>query len=631
MDGFFYSMITSMIRDRRLWLFGLCGLLAFVIARWAIPTGSAVAVVVKCGYWVMLLNAVLFGWALWRLLRAESVTWRPGKRDLWALILVLAVGSMWQAHEERGFKILADEVLLLGTSMDLHYEREPTYPIRATDVQGPFQVLQGVLDKRPFFFPFLVSLVHDLTGYRPTNPFYVNVVLGFIFLGLIYVIATKISGTRWAGSLAVLLFGGLPLMAQQAAGGGFELLNLVMLLAVLWLACRYAERPDTASMTALCLAVVLLAQTRYESALFILPVGGLVIWGWTRLGKIILPGSVWLTPLFLMPYVLQNRQFDTNSSLWELAGQGSGATTPFSLSYLPDNLGHALAFFFDTSGYQPNSIFFAVVGLVALPLFGIWMMRILRSARENSPTDVAVAVFGLGLLAVNLLFMAYFWGQFDHPVIRRLSLSLHLGMVLAVGIVISRWVRWRPVWSVACAATVIALFVQGLPAMAKRSYERDYTPGVEMAWRADFMSRQSENDFLFIDQDSVFWITQHVAATPIKQAQLRREGLAYHLRNHSFSAMYVFQRFSVDEATGRLTIDPEDDLGPGFVCQPVEDRRIATLLIGRISKITAIEDEAGQVSRAVDFVELATEPPLTSEQLDKAKAQYLENWIKQLP
>ena len=258
-------------------------------------------------------------------------------------------------------------------------------------------------------------------------------------------------------------------------------------------------------------------------------------------------------------------------------------------------------------------------------------MRILRSARENSPTDVAVAVFGLGLLAVNLLFMAYFWGQFDHPVIRRLSLSLHLGMVLAVGIVISRWVRWRPVWSVACAATVIALFVQGLPAMAKRSYERDYTPGVEMAWRADFMSRQSENDFLFIDQDSVFWITQHVAATPIKQAQLRREGLAYHLRNHSFSAMYVFQRFSVDEATGRLTIDPEDDLGPGFVCQPVEDRRIATLLIGRISKITAIEDEAGQVSRAVDFVELATEPPLTSEQLDKAKAQYMENWIKQLP
>ena len=108
MDGFFYSMITSMIRDRRLWLFGLCGLLAFVIARWATPTGSAVAVVVKCGYLVMLLNAVLFGWALWRLLRAESVTWRPGKRDLWALILVLAVGSMWQAHEERGFKILAD-------------------------------------------------------------------------------------------------------------------------------------------------------------------------------------------------------------------------------------------------------------------------------------------------------------------------------------------------------------------------------------------------------------------------------------------------------------------------------------------------------------------------------------------
>jgi hypothetical protein len=631
MGGFFYPMILSFIRNRHLCLFGLIGLLAFVVARWGIPTDAAIAVVVKSGYWVLLVNVVLFGWALWRLLCAEPVSWRPGKRDLWALILVLAVGSMWQAHEERGFKILADEVLLLGTSMDLHYEREPTYPIRATDVQGPFQVLQGVLDKRPFFFPFLVSLVHDLTGYRPTNPFYLNVVLGFFFLGLIYAMTTKLAGTAWAGSLSVLLFGGLPLMAQQAAGGGFELLNLVMLLAVLWLSCRYAERPDAESMTALCLAVVLLAQTRYESALFILPVAALVVWGWTRQGKVMLPGAVWLTPLFLMPYVLQNRQFETNTSLWELAGQGSGATAPFSLSYLPDNLGHALAFFFDTSGYQPNSIFFAVVGLVALPFFGIWMLRVLRAPRASSSTDVAVAFFGLGLLAVNLLFMAYFWGQFDHPVIRRLSLPLHLGMALAICVVISRWVRWRPVWQVVCAASVIALFVQGLPAMAKRSYEMEYTPGIEMAWRADFMERLPDRDFLFIDQDSVFWITRHVTATPIKQAQLRKEGLAYHLRNHSFSAMYVFQRFKVDEATGQLTIDPEDDLGSGFVCEPVEERRIATLLIGRISKITSIEESDGRISPAVDFVEATSEPARTSAQLEEAKAQYLENWIKQLP
>ena len=118
---------------------------------------------------------------------------------------------------------------------------------------------------------------------------------------------------------------------------------------------------------------MLLAQTRYESAVFILPVAALLIWGWMKVGRMILPWSIWLTPVFLIPYVLQNRQFDSNASLWELAGPGGGASEPFALHYLPDNLGHALAFFFDTSGYQANSILFAVMGLVALPLFGIWI------------------------------------------------------------------------------------------------------------------------------------------------------------------------------------------------------------------------------------------------------------------
>ena len=108
-----------------------------------------------------------------------------------------------------------------------------------------------------------------------------------------------------------------------------------MLTGVLWLACRYAERPDRASAEALYLGAVLLAQTRYESAIFIVPVAGLMIWGWTRAKKIILPWSIWLTPIFMMPYVLQNRQFGSNENLWELAGQGGGATVPFSLDYLP--------------------------------------------------------------------------------------------------------------------------------------------------------------------------------------------------------------------------------------------------------------------------------------------------------
>lgn len=624
-------MSITLLKDRRLWLLALLGALAFVVARWTIPAGQAFHLVVKTGYWVMLATVLWFGRALWRLAKADLAGWWASRTDLWALLLILGTAGFWQAHEEHGFKILADEVLLLGTSMNLHFEREPTYPIRATDVQGPYQVLQSVLDKRPFFFPFVVGLLHDLTGYRPENPFYVNTALSVVFLALVYMLARRIGGSPWAGALGVLLFAGLPLMAQQAAGGGFELLNLVMLAGVILLAMRFASKPDAGSVEALVLATVLLAQTRYESAIMILPVAGLVLWGWHRAGQVAFPASLWLAPVFMMPYVLQNRRFENDASLWELASHSSGATEPFALHYLPDNLGHALAFFFDTTGFQPNSILFAAAGLLALPLFCIWITRVLRGQNHGNPQNAALVATGLGLLAINVLFMVYFWGQFDHPVIRRLSLPLHLCMMIAIVCVLAHWVRWRGKWHLASALTVMGLLLQGSPVMAKRAYEKDYTPGVEMAWRQEFIEHHPARDYLFIDQDSIFWITQRIPATPIKQAQLRKEGLAFHLRNHSFSAMYVFQRYKVDDQTGAMLLDDADDVGPGFELEPVWEKRIATLLIGRISKVTAITEEDGRVSQTVDFVQATQQELRTTEQIEKARAEYLENWIKQLP
>jgi hypothetical protein len=166
--------------------------------------------------------------------------------------------------------------------------------------------------------------------------------------------------------------------------------------------------------------------------------------------------------------------------------------------------------------------------------------------------------------------------------------------------------------------------------MTRRAYEWDYTPGIEMAWREEFLRKFPQRDYLFIDQDSTFWITQRMPATPIKQAGERKEGLAYHLRNHSFSAMYVFQRFKVNEQTGALTVDPADDLGPDFELEPVVQKRIATLHLARISRVTAIRDQGAVVARA-GLVPLASGPALTAEELEKAKAEYLEKWIKQLP
>lgn len=623
------SLLRILVRDRRLWLMGLLGVLAVVVSRFTVTAETAVNWVVKGGYWAVLAVFVLFAYSVSRILRDAFRQWRPSRPAIGGLCLVLLAGSVLLAHERYGFKILADEVILLGTSMGIHFKREIACPIRATDIQGPFQLLQNVLDKRPFFYPFLVSLGHDFTGYRPDNAFYLNSALGFVFLGLIFFAGRRLGGTPWAGALGVLLFAGLPLLAQQMKGGGFELLNLVMITAILLLGMRFTERRDEVSLDALCLATVLLAFTRYESVILLPSVAGLILWVWWREQRVILTWRVILCPVFLAFYLLQNRVFTVNESTWELAGR-PGATTPFGLQYVADNLGHALGFFFDTSGYQPNSPFFAAVGLLAAPFFALWLVRVLRTSTRTPPADVAVACMGAGLFGIWLLLTLYFWGQFDHPLIRRLSLPVHLLMFVAVVVVGRVLLRHRRGWQALCGAALLGLIAYSLPVMSRRAYAASYSPAVEMEWRREFLQRFPERDYLFIDNDSTFWITSRVPATPALQARQRKEGLVYHLRNHSFSAMYVFQRYHVDPETGERKLDAADDVGPDFELESVWERRIQTLLIGRISRVLRIR-ENGEIAAEAGLVTPVPGSTLPPAELDTAKKEYVDHWLKQLP
>lgn len=624
-------MLRLIARDRRLLLLALLAVLAVVVSRYALPNEAAVKTVVKGGYWVLLGLLGYFGYVAFHVAR-EGWRQRPvGRADALILAAVIGAGGVLLAHERYGFKILADETLLLGTSMGMHYERSAAYPIRASDVQGPFQILQNIIDKRPLFYPFLVSLAHDLTGYRPANAFYVNTVLGFVFLGLLALIGRKVAKSDWAAVLLVLLFAGLPLYAQQMKGGGFELLNLVMLASVLLLAIRYAERRDERTLEALCYAAVLLSFTRYESILMLVPVVALILWGWWREQRVIVTPAVVIAPLWLTIPLLQNRVFTLNAGAWELASKPE-ATTPFGWRYFADNLGHALGFFFDTSGYQPNSPWFAGVGLLAAAFFFIWILRVFRSGSSATPADVATAMIGIGLFGIWLLLMVYFWGQFDHPVIHRLSLPVHLLMAVAIAAVGGSVIRSARGWKIGCGLSAAALLIYSLPVMSRGAYAANYSPALEMAWRTEFIRRFPEKDYLFIDNDSVFWIANRIPATANTLAHDRLDGLIYHLKNGSFSAMYVMQHFRIDPETGARKMEPTDEIGPEFELEPVWERRVQTLFIGRISRIKAIHKD-GKVAAKAGLIITPPAPAAarSNDEWDAAKKAYVDNWLKQLP
>lgn len=627
MDGFFMTLPSFFQRDRRLVVLLLSALLAIVLGFFSFGADQSLRLVIYGGYWAMLLLTALFGWSLVRVVRQQPVDWSAMRAvPRWPAGLVLGCGLVLLVHESYGFKILMDEVMLLGTSMSMHFEKTVLVPMRGNDIQGAFQLLAGELDKRPLFQPFLVSTIHDLTGYRPENVFVLNTALAFTLLALAYRVGCKVAG-RSAGALAVLLLTSLPLLAQNATGGGFELLNLVMILTTLLLGMRFVERRDEVSLTALVLAGILLAQTRYESILFLLPTGLLILWIWRQKREPVLSWTLVFSPVLLLPYALHNRVFSVRTSSWELASR-PGYTKPFSLSYVPDNLGHALNFFFNTSGEQSNSLVLSVLGFLTLPFFGLWAVKVLRSAREESPARLALAVFTLGFAAHAALMMCYFWGKFDDPVIRRLSLPFNLCLVLAAVTMAAEIARARSwVWRLLTLVAGAGIFVHSLPVMARHDYTLDYYIGRETDWRREFIAVHPERDYLFIDNSSITWITHLVSATPIIQAIQHKENLVFHFRNHTFSGIYAFQRLDVDPDTGREVVQQSDDLGPDYQLETVWERRFTPLTVSRISRVVSIREGPTSIPQRVS----SPLAKFTPEQLEKIRQQYFEKFIKQLP
>ena len=225
-------------------------------------------------------------------------------------------------HEDYGYKILMDEYNLTSTSLNMHVDKSAYTPTRGRIIQGEYEFIDGYIDKRPFLYPFLVSIIHDISGYRMSNPFILNSVLCFILFFVIYLGGFHLGGKR-GGVLAILLLAGLPLVGQNATGAGFELLNFLLLALTVFLSLSLTARPGLDKETLLVLSAILLANVRYESILFILPVILLIAFrskADSRLG----PG--WITmwaPWLLLPLLLQNRWFRSRADLWELPGDVS--------------------------------------------------------------------------------------------------------------------------------------------------------------------------------------------------------------------------------------------------------------------------------------------------------------------
>ncbi len=572
------------------------GLIAVVAVGYGFLFNSAAAAgrqLQHGGYYAM---CATFAWWLWALVRvvrpsaAAVISQRSWQRcvmhapAIWLILSLTIVAGLTVPYS---YKVLYDEAVLQSTAFNLHFFREFGTVFRGYEVEGVFRPLTVYLDKRPFFFPFAVSLVHDLTGYRSINANLLNTVLLPVVLGLFYWVGVALGGRR--GALAgTACFGASALLAQNANGAGMEMLNLAMLLLTVGLAVAYLRRPDERGLAAMVLSCVLLAQSRYESVLYVVPVAVVVLIGWRRAGRVILPVSAIVAPLLLVPAALQHTYLSGTPLLWELREDVSAR---FGWEHLGNNLQHAVSYFLDLTGKRLNAIWLSCAGFIALT-WALWsLIRGWRKRSRASEAELAVFLFGLTVAANLGLLMLYFWGQLDDPIVSRLALPFHVVLGFAIAWAVgSMPLNWKSLFA-RCFLMGALITYLGFGLRATAHHNSINQLAAEMSWEESWVAQRADVPrFIITNKTALNWMLLRVPTLAIELMRGRMERLKYHWDQQTFREVLVFQYYRPVAAEGGFVLDPRDRLDDSIILEPLHERQIGGRLL-RVSRVIEIREK----------------------------------------
>ncbi|MFI5336528.1 MAG: glycosyltransferase family 39 protein [Opitutales bacterium] len=572
---------------------GLTGVAAVYLGFLGVPVSAAETFVKRGGYYVMFLAFALFLHALWRWARTRPPSGLPPltRRQGGLVAAAIGLGTLAAVTAEPfRCKILYDEFVLQSTAFNMHFFRDVATMVRGYDIQGVFLSTDNYLDKRPYFYPFLVSLVHDLTGYRPLNAFLVNAALMPVSLALAFAYGRRLA--HWAGGLlAVLLLATLPLLGQNATGSGMELLNVVMILTALLLATEYLRAPGEEILAALLFSLVLLAQARYESALYVAPAGLVMLLGWWRAGRIILPWSACAVPLLLVPVALQNKVLSNSPILWELTEE---AHARFSLEFLPKNLQGCANFLFNTSWQQANSLFLTLTGLAALAWSAWRLLLLLRNRpvaalRTAAPASLVLLCFGLATLGNVLLVFCYYWSNFDDPMAARFALPLYLLLACVTVLLAAALDRRLP--ATRTLLVLAAIYGAGVATTRYANHFYSHLGIDEIEWaRRTVALRPPAHRLVITNRSTLPWLLDKTPSILIDRARMVADRLQAQLHDAEFAEILVLQTLPAATPEGDHQVLPAERLA-GFHLDLLAERRFGTKLV-RLSRLVSIDDSA---------------------------------------
>ncbi|MBF0498832.1 MAG: glycosyltransferase family 39 protein [Candidatus Riflebacteria bacterium] len=558
-----------------------------VIAPLTVISGVMVPAKAKLAEWFhasgfILIFAAFIFWLTalpWALLERDRLIVLARRHLAAAVIAILfTVGAFLTSPPE--FRILADETNLMGTATSMYDEHSFYNPTQRTHFyEGMKTTLSKEWDKRPLFFPFMIYLAHSFLGYRDTNAFAVNAICSFFMLFTFYLLLNRFF-TRFISIIGMAILAAFPLLVLWMTSGGFEVPNLLFgVISFLFLE-RLSRTGSAKDAEALVFTLILLAQIRYESALFMIvlvPVGAVFL-KHDELQK--LSWKLILVPVLLLPIIWQRI---TNFSQGTF--QVPGGKASFSLEWLGPNLTYAWRFFnADRVAYGMIPIVFwgAVLGLIA----AIWWYVTHRNewtARAWLIPGTAVAVFAIN---AAILF-TYYWGNLTLQYAMRLGLIFVPFMVASLVFLLDRLSNGGNRLRVWLAIGACALPIWYWSGAGQNEAVREILIYREFIAVRSFLNPwYPRKDILIISDLSNLYVPFRWSAVNVQYANNNYNSLKSNLDNALFQDLIAIQRIKYSDGQS----SPETLMDSKFELETLYETQYSADEMLRISRVKHSSD-----------------------------------------
>ena len=527
-------------------------------------------------YYVILSIVVIWVMACIGFLKARDFNlWSHLKKHKVGIFISLCLTVCVFSSVKVYFKFLSDETNLLSISKSMHEMKQCRNILQAKNVFGKTRIIKWSKTKRPLVFPFLVSVLHGLLGFRNFNPFVLNFLLMWAFLFHLFRIVKAKLGF-WSGLSSILLILSCPVIPIVATSAGFDFFHNVFFCFSLYVTYLFTKYKDNATFVFLWATMVVLSNIRYESVLCFIVVFSLLIimkfirWSHIR-DNVLLISS---TPMLFLPYIWQ--RFMTISS--SLPDEGK----LFSWGHFKNHFLIFLKAMFKFDFDLPyNSILmvlsFAVCFYLIFKLFK-------KGVKFNNHRSCFLVILVVVCSIFVGLYFAYFYGNCLKPFAMRRFLLISI--LSAFSPLIMRTYVPNLMTDKRLIVFSLLMFLLYFPVASNG----DKVEHLYLTRRTDFCFKlirrhAKDNNIMVIANRTGQYAAMGYGSVSFNYANQSRT-IPIEFTKHLYSTIFVIQRIQTDSL-----VPLEDDLlDPKYKLEVLDEIQHRSECFIRISKVVSLEE-----------------------------------------